>query len=195
MNAGTGEYRIRKAGPDDIAAVAMIYEQIHDQEEAGAAVIGWARGVYPTEKTAKDALARDDLYVLETEDTGAANAAVIAGAAVINQAQVDCYAGGRWSEDVPDDQVMVLHTLVVSPAYGGKGIGRAFVSFYEALAAGKGCRWLRMDTNAKNARARAMYRTLGYTEIGTVPTTFNGIEGVQLVLLEKACPENNSGAD
>ena len=43
----------------------------------------------------------------------------------------------------------------------------------------------RIDTNARNTAARAMYRKLGYKEIGTVPTTFNGIPGVDLVLLEK----------
>ena len=44
---------------------------------------------------------------------------------------------------------------------------------------------MRLDTNAKNARARKMYKSLGYEEIGIVDTTFNGIAGVELVLLEK----------
>ena len=43
----------------------------------------------------------------------------------------------------------------------------------------------RMATNAKNTAARAMYRKLGYAEIAIVPTVFNGIPGVDLVLLEK----------
>ena len=42
-----------------------------------------------------------------------------------------------------------------------------------------------MDTNERNKRARAMYSKLGYKEAGIVPTVFNGIEGVGLVLLEK----------
>jgi hypothetical protein len=42
-----------------------------------------------------------------------------------------------------------------------------------------------MDTNARNTRARAMYKRLGYSEPDIVPCVFNGIEGVQLVLLEK----------
>ena len=54
-----------------------------------------------------------------------------------------------------------------------------------ALARENGCTELRIDTNARNAVARAMYKKHGYTEIGIVPTVFNGIEGVQLVLLEK----------
>jgi hypothetical protein len=36
-----------------------------------------------------------------------------------------------------------------------------------------------------NKAARTMYQKLGYKEIGIVPTTFNGIPGVDLVLLEK----------
>jgi ribosomal protein S18 acetylase RimI-like enzyme len=42
-----------------------------------------------------------------------------------------------------------------------------------------------MDTNVRNERARTMYRKLGYKEIAIVPTVFNGIPNVQLVLLEK----------
>ena len=45
--------------------------------------------------------------------------------------------------------------------------------------------YLRLDTNAKNIRARRMYKALGYREIGIVDTTFNDIPGVELVLLEK----------
>lgn len=42
-----------------------------------------------------------------------------------------------------------------------------------------------MDTNARNTAARALYKKLGYQEIGIVPTVFNGIPDVQLVLIEK----------
>ena len=42
-----------------------------------------------------------------------------------------------------------------------------------------------MDTNERNEKARAMYRKLGYREAGIIPTVFNGIPGVGLVLLEK----------
>ena len=44
---------------------------------------------------------------------------------------------------------------------------------------------LRIDTNARNIRARHMYQKKGYAEIGIVPTDFNGIPGIRLVLLEK----------
>ena len=59
------------------------------------------------------------------------------------------------------------------------------MAFYEDLARKNGCTELRMDTNERNASARALYRNLGYREVSIVPCAFNGIPGVQLVCLEK----------
>ena len=134
--------------------------------------------IYPVRKTAEMALARDDLFVLEDDGK-------ICGTGILNKIQVDSYAEGHWEHEVPDEQVCVLHTLVIDPNSAGKGYGRAFIEYYETYAQENGCTELRIDTNARNAVARAMYKKHGYTEIGIVPTVFNSIEGVQLVLLEK----------
>lgn len=168
----------RKAKQDDISAVADIYEHIHEQESAGLVKIGWLKGVYPVEQTAKDAYERDDLFVCEEDGE-------ILAAAIINQTQVDVYADGKWTYPAKDEEVMVLPMLVVDPQKGKRGIGKAFVAFYEQYATENGCKLLRMDTNEKNVRARVMYKKLGYNETDIVPCEFNRIPGVQLVLLEK----------
>lgn len=80
---------------------------------------------------------------------------------------------------------MVLHPLTADPDCGGRGCVRAFVAFYEDYARRHGCLRLRMDTNAINVRARAIYRRLGCREADIVDCTFNGIPGVRLVCLEK----------
>ena len=167
----------RKAAEDDVAAVAGIYENIHTAERAGRLSTGWIAGVYPVESTARAALERGELFVCKAGETVAA--------AIINKRQVDVYALGEWLHPAEDDEVMVLHTLVVEPEASGRGVGKAFVGFYEDYARENGCKVLRMDTNARNLRARAMYAKLGYREAGTVPCAFNGIPDVQLVLLEK----------
>lgn len=169
---------IRKATTGDLSGVEAIYNEIHDAEGAGSAAIGWIRGIYPVRATAEAALQRGDLFVMEKDG-------LLFGAAIINQIQVDDYYGAPWEHAVPDEQVCVLHTLVISPKAGGKGLGRQFVQFYEDYARNHGCPELRIDTNARNLRARAMYKKLGYTEICIVPTVFNGIPDVNLVLLEK----------
>jgi len=171
--------KIRTAHCGDLQAVEEIYNQIHTEEKAGRTTTCWIRDVYPTIHTAEGALDRGDLFVME-DDGGE-----LVGAAIINQQQVDVYANGSWQHDAPPEEVMVLHTLVISPAQANKGLGKIFVHFYEQYAIEKGCRFLRMDTNVKNTRARAVYAKLGYREAGVVPCVFNGIQGVELVLLEK----------
>lgn len=138
---------IRKATPDDIDQIEKIYAAIHDAEENGTLTIGWLRGVYPVRKTAVDGIARGDMFV--AEDGGE-----IVAAAVINQIQLPEYANCRWVNDVPDSEIMVLHTLVVDPRIQSEGHGTAFVKFYEQYALDHGCRYLRMDTQEKNAGAR-----------------------------------------
>lgn len=169
---------IRSAAPGDIPGIAAIYDRILAEEEAGRSSVGWVRGVYPTEATAREALEAGDLFVL-TEDGR------LAAAARINQIQVPVYAQAPWLWQAPPERVMVLHTLVVDPLCKGRGCGSAFVAFYEGYALERGCPFLRMDTNEKNAAARALYARLGYREAGVVPCAFNGIPGVNLVCLEK----------
>ncbi len=169
---------IRKATKNDICGISEIIDNIHTAEENGELIIGWIRDVYPTVETVENALVRNDIFVLEDGEK-------IVGTAIINQIQVDVYAKAKWNYDVSDDEVMVLHTLMISPKHFGKGYGRDFVEFYENYAKENGCNYLRMDTNEKNLRARKMYAGMGYNEIGKEECEFNGIPGVYLVLLEK----------
>ena len=53
---------------------------------------------------------------------------------------------------------------------------------------------MRMDTNAKNAAARGLYKKLGYTEVGIVDSVFNGISGVKLVCLEKCLVDHSAAS-
>lgn len=170
---------IRKATAQDIPAITAIYDAILTKEEQEpATVVGWLRGIYPTEQTARDSLDREELFVMEIDGR-------IVSAAKINQEQVPEYADCPWQYDAPPEQVLVLHTLVVDPALQGKGYATQFVAYYEAMAREMNCPYLRMDTNSQNIPARTLYQRLGYAEPGIVDCVFNGIPGVHLVCLEK----------
>ena len=172
------EPSIRRATGADIDAVAEIYALIHTEEEAGRTTTGWKRGVYPTRAVAETAASRGDLFAMEDEGR-------IVAAAIINHTQVDIYTGAPWQYDAPDEQIMVLHTLVVDPRVKGRGLGRAFEAFYERYALEHGCPYLRIDTNARNTAARRLYAHLNYREIAILPCRFNGLDNIDLALLEK----------
>lgn len=168
----------RKAIENDIESITSIYEEVHEEIESGKIWIGWIKGVYPTRDTVVAAIERDDLFVMEEEEK-------IVGVGIINQQQVNVYKETNWKYPAIDQEVMVLHTLAISPKVSRKGYGSKFVKFYEAYAKEHECEFLRMDTNERNTNARALYKKLGYDEVEMIPCTFNGIEGFHLVMLEK----------
>ena len=173
---------IRKATIRDLDAVASVYDHIHSAEESGAITTGWIRGIYPVRETASAALSRGDLFVQTDEIQGKET---VVGTAILNQVQVDVYKDASWRYDVPDSQVMVLHTLAIDTNVKGCGYGRKFEEYYRQYAIKNGCRYLRIDTNVRNRYARGFYKKLGYEEVDILPCEFNGIPGVELVLLEK----------
>ena len=169
---------IRKATAADVDAVAKIYDEIHEEIEKGTLVVGWEKGVYPVKSTAQNALEKDWLFVAEKDGE-------IVSAAIINQYQGPIYEEADWEFEAQEHEVMVLHTLVVSPSCKQQGIGTQMVDFYEQYARKNNCPELRMDTNERNTVARKLYEKLGYKEVSIVPCVFNGIAGVNLVCLEK----------
>lgn len=169
---------LRLATKADLPAVCKIYDRAHDMEEQGLWTTGWIRGIYPERDIAEESLEKGCLYVAEVDGE-------IAATARINQIQDEEYAQGDWSEDVPPEQVLVLHTMIVLPEYQRCGVAQFIVSEYAQMARSLGCTWLRLDTNEINLPARALYRKLGFTEIGVALGDFCGLPDIHLMLLEK----------
>lgn len=169
----------RKAAAADLGGIWAIYDAVLQGEEAGRTSVGWVRGVYPTPGLFRASLDEGILFVCEQDG-------MITAAARIDQAQAEEYSRAPWTIHAPPEQVMVLHTMAVHPKMQGRGIATDFVRFYEQYARQRGCTCLRLDTNVKNKPGRALYPKLGYREVGVVPCTFNGIEGVNLLCYEKS---------
>ena len=169
---------IRKAELKDIKTVASIYEDIITLEEAGKYTTCWVRGVYPTEKTALNALSEGTLYVMEEDG-------IVVGSAIINQKSADGYDRAAWKVSATMEETLVIHTLSISPKATHKGYGEAFIRFYEDMGKERGLKALRLDTNEKNTKSRPFYKSLGYTEVDIVKSDFNGVGIVNLVCIEK----------
>lgn len=168
---------IRRAAAADVPAVAAIYAKIAALE-ARRPMTGWKPGIYPTEEYALCSFEKGELFV--TEEDGD-----IIASGRINQEQQAEYTLCKWCYEAPPEKVMVLHTLCVAPEASGRGVASAFLRFYEEYAAEHCCTCLRLDTNVINSRARALYAHQGYREADIIRCTFNRLDNIDLVMLEK----------
>ena len=79
----------------------------------------------------------------------------------------------------------VIHTLVIHPAWSGKGKARELVAFCEEHCRKQGKRVIRLDTYVNNHPANTMYPRLGYRFAGTSHFLFQGFLPEDLNCYEK----------
>lgn len=72
---------------------------------------------------------------------------------------------GRWLSDGP---YVVLHRLAVAEGMKGRGVGARFMAEVEKMAAARGVRSFKVDTNHDNTRMRRLLGKLGFTYCGDI---------------------------
>lgn len=170
---------IRPACSADLPAIAQIYEEILDQEDQRpVSYTNWQRGKYPTLDTARTALEAGTLFVGEENGT-------IFAAVNLNGIQLPEYDRIPWQFEARSEQVMVIHTLVISPRFSGHGKAREMVAFCEEEGRRQRKTVMRLDTYEGNHPANAMYPKLGYRFAGHARFLFQGFLDEVLNCYEK----------
>ncbi|GFI62570.1 dTDP-fucosamine acetyltransferase [Clostridiales bacterium] len=170
---------IRKAEYKDIDTVEKIYDDILDREEStGVVYTNWHKGLYPTRADAEKAFEAGTLYVGEIGSN-------VVACVNLNSIQPEEYSKINWSTEAEDNEVLVIHTLCISPKYAGKKIGNKFVDFAEELAENSGCKTIRIDTYEGNIPAASLYTKKGYAYTGSADFLFQGVIPERLKCFDK----------
>jgi L-amino acid N-acyltransferase YncA len=78
------------------------------------------------------------------------------------------------------------HTIILSPAAQGTGLGRALMSALEDHARAAGIHSMIAGVSAENPAGRAFHAAIGYTEIATLPQVgYKFGRWMDLVLMQK----------
>jgi len=169
----------RKGTEADLDGAAKVYEAVFARQAAGVDYTNWLPGVYPVRATAEKALREDSFYVGEEDGR-------IGAAATFNHIQLPEYDQLEWEIPAEGDEVFVIHTLCIDPAWSGRGAGAAFVTYAEEEGRRRGCRTMRFDTYEGNEPAKRLYTSLGYRTAGVVNCLFMDGRHKNLILFEKA---------
>ena len=154
---------IRKATFDDIELIEDTYNEHFKHEKKHGAFTVFKKGIYPTRKDAEKAINVGTLYVYE-ENNG------IAGSMIVDKVQPAEYTKIIWEQTFANDEVMVIHLLMVRPSKAGKG----------------SCKALRLDTGSQNVPALSLYKKLGFQVVATASMNVgSAIEHSGHLFLEK----------
>ncbi|NLN07429.1 MAG: ribosomal protein S18-alanine N-acetyltransferase [Firmicutes bacterium] len=88
--------------------------------------------------------------------------------------------GGIW---VILDEAHVTN-LAVSPAWQGKGIGKALLAHLIKEAAGKGASRMTLEVRVSNLRAQALYQKFGFVPCGIRPKYYHDEDALVMWLTE-----------
>ncbi|WP_425076318.1 GNAT family N-acetyltransferase [Psychroserpens sp. S379A] len=114
---------------------------------------------YPTKTAFENDLKRDELYVLETDNT-------IKGCIVISTCMDEEYMPVQWL--TPNENSIYIHRLAIHPNYQGKGFAQQLMDFAETFAQRNNYTSVRLDTFSRNKRNQKFYELRGYQKLGSI---------------------------
>ena len=149
------------ASAGEMELVGKLYDSVNDyfEKHINYCYPNWQKGKYPVLADAQRAFEDQTLYVLKAAEG-------ILGSVIIDSFQHPEYKKIPWTLQAPDEDIMVIHTLVVDPDYRGQGLGEKLVRFGIDCCKKSGARAVRLDTHYKNIPARRLYEKCGFTSLG-----------------------------
>jgi len=146
---------IKLCSAEEAEEIFEIYESCRRAMRA-AGIFQW-QDEYPTINTIKQDLEDKTLY-------GYYENGKCLGAVCASTFQDEEYKEIKW--EGPDENVIVIHRLAVSPEHQAKGIARLLMDFAEDFAKKKNYSGIRLDSYSQNKRALKFYENRGYKKRG-----------------------------
>lgn len=151
---------VRPAVMADLPAAAQLYDELTDSLAAGRNWPGWKKGIYPAWEDAEAAIQAGTLY-LAVDASGR-----LAGSVNLSHQCEPGYETIAWQIDASCNELLVVHTLAVHPAFARRGVGRALMEFAEQLGRSRGIKALRLDVTDGNDPAIRLYERCGFVPLG-----------------------------
>ena len=89
------------------------------------------------------------------------------GVVSLNNEANESYQLVNWSREVPDEKVLIIHVLAVSPKHSGKGLGTKMMQYILDYAKETGMQAVRLDVISNNSSAERLYQKIGFQFVQT----------------------------
>ena len=147
--------KLFKALLEDFESVMAFYDDVTERTPDIVRFARWRKGAHPTEEGIRTYINEGSMFLYKDRE-------VIVGAMAVTMYQGEEYHAIKWSKQVADDEVAVIHILAVSPDRQGEGIGSEMIREAIRLAYANGKKAVRLDALASNTPAHEIYKRLGF---------------------------------
>lgn len=148
---------IRKATTRDIDAILDITKACA-KHMISQNILQW-NAHYPNRAAFNKDLDRQELYVLDIEDT-------ILGCVVISTLMDGEYIPIKWL--TPNSNNIYIHRLAVHPDHQGKGFAKQMMTYAEDFGKKNTYTSVRLDTFSQNKKNQHLYESRGYKKLGQI---------------------------
>ena len=169
--------KIEKAVESQYPAVREFYHAMIDAMKGSSYDLGWKKDIYPAPDFLLASIRSGELYIVQDADR-------IIASMVINHECNDSYRDFQWPAEIQPDEVTVIHTLGVFPAYGGRGIGRQMMQFAIDNARLHKQKVIRLDVLKDNIPAKRLYESMGFRYLHTLPMFYENTGWTEFDLYE-----------
>lgn len=144
-----------KALLEDFESIMTFYDDVTERTPDIVRFARWQKGKHPTGDGIRAYIGEGSMFLYKERE-------VFVGAMAITMYQGEEYHAIKWSKQVADDEVAVIHILAVSPDRQGEGIGSEMIREAICLAYANEKKAVRLDALASNTPAHEIYKRLGF---------------------------------
>ncbi len=166
--------------PEEYTEVKAFYDDLIDAMENAEFKPGWEKDVYPSREMLEQALQAGELYI------GREDGKIVA-CMIVNHQYNEGYHQVKWSVDVPDEKLLVIHALGVHPANGGRGLAKELVGHVIDLARKQGIKTIRLDVLGGNVPAEKAYTKMGFRYLQTLRMFYEDTGWTDYLAYEYLC--------
>lgn len=151
---------IRLAKISDYEKIKELYYSVIDDMKDTLYDLGWEKDLYPSNQYIQQSIEDNQLYI------GIDNEKIVS-TMILNHHNNEEYKDVEWLVEASQEEVIVIHTLAVSPLFRSKGIAEKMVKDAIRLAEEKRYKALRLDVLKGNLPAMKLYEKVGFNHIDT----------------------------
>lgn len=174
--------RLRKAFTRDLDQIRALYWRLLDSSPKYGQILQWKKDIYPNDDDWNAYISKGEMYlILQDVD--------VIGAVAVTNAQSKEYRKIRWTVNSEDQDVAVVHLLMISPEYQGHGVATAALDEIIRLAVEKKKRVVRLDAIGTNVPAQKLYEKYGFVNCGIAQEYYESTGKTEFIFYEYALEE------